>query len=108
MPRLKKEINEEIGARVRAGLMALHLTRDEFASKTHYSANFIQEVELGRSGLSSESIKVIAEALGVTADNLLFGTITGFENIVRKLQEVPADKLPLVEDIITKLVECSK
>ena len=63
MPRTKKDINVEIGARIKEKRLALKLTRDELAQLSGYTANFIQEVERGRSGLSSESIRALSMAL---------------------------------------------
>ena len=56
MPRALKNINLEVGARIKRQRLAQKLTREQLASLSGYSANFIQEVERGRSGLSSESI----------------------------------------------------
>ena len=57
MPRELKTINVEIGARIKENRKAQKLTREQLAELSGYSTNFIQEVERGRSGLSSESIR---------------------------------------------------
>lgn len=109
MPRELKSINVEIGARVKEQRTAQRLTRDNLARLTGYSANFIQEVECGRSGLSSESIKAFATALHVSADFLLFGhDSTGFERVVAQLKAVPPEKLEHVIKIIDEAVQCSQ
>lgn len=73
MARNIKDINVEIGARVKQLRMDRKLTREEFGKLSGYTANFIQEVERGRSGLSSESIRAFAVALGVSTDMILLG-----------------------------------
>ena len=109
MPRESKSINIEIGARIKERRTALKLTRDGLARLTGYSANFIQEVECGRSGLSSESIKAFATALHVSADFLLFGHESdGFEHVVARLRTVPPEKLEHVIRIIDEAVECAR
>ena len=65
MSRVLKDINIEIGARIKEKRLAQKLTREELAQLSGYTANFIQEVERGRSGLSSESIRAMSIALKV-------------------------------------------
>ena len=55
MARNIKDINVEIGARVKQLRVDRKLTCEEFGKLSGYTASFIQEVERGRSGLSSES-----------------------------------------------------
>lgn len=109
MPRRLKEVNVEIGARIKQLRLELKLTREELASRAGYSANFIQEVERGRSGLSSESIKAFSSALDVSADTLLFGVDKGQCNFIsRKLLSVPEDKRRHVLKILDEAIECAK
>ena len=63
MPRTLKDINIEVGARIKEKRLAQKLTREDLARLSGYTANFIQEVERGRSGLSSESIRALSMAL---------------------------------------------
>lgn len=99
----------EIGSRVKSLRMNRKLTREKFAELSGYTSNFIQEVERGRSGLSSESIRAFATALGVSTDKILFGENNDeFAFAVEKLKSVPADKLPHILAIIDEAVECVK
>ncbi len=109
MPRSLKDINIEIGTRIKQLRQDLKLTRDELALRVGYSANFIQEVERGRSGLSSESIKAFSTALNTSADVLLFG-MAGSECdfIARKLLSVPAEKRQYIIKILDAAIECTK
>ena len=72
MPRILKHINIEVGNRIKQQRLAQNLTREQLAQLSGYSANFIQEIERGRSGLSSESMRAFAIALKVSSDSLLF------------------------------------
>lgn len=108
MPRELKNINVEIGARIKENRTAQKLTREQLAELSGYSANFIQEVERGRSGLSSESIRAFSVALKISADTLLFGeTPEGFEYIIQKLKTVPPQKLDHVVRILEEAIECA-
>ena len=53
MPRTAKNVNIEVVQRIKQHRTDQGLTREQLARVTGYSANFIQEVERGRSGLSS-------------------------------------------------------
>lgn len=109
MSRNLKEVNVEIGARIKQIRKSLKLTREELALRAGYSANFIQEVELGRSGLSSESIKAFSTALNVSADALLFGVKANqCDFIARKLAAVPEEKQQHILKILDEAIECSK
>ena len=67
MARKLKNVNIEIGARIKSERTAQKMTREDLAKLSGYSANFIQEVERGRSGLSSESIRSFAVALNLSS-----------------------------------------
>ena len=109
MPRTKKDINVEIGARIKEKRLALKLTRDELAQLSGYTANFIQEVERGRSGLSSESIRALSMALKVSADTLLFGdTPEEFAHISQQLKSVPPQKREHIVRILEEAIACSQ
>lgn len=106
MPRPKKDINVEIGARIKQLRNARKLSRENLAELSGYSANFIQEVERGRSGLSSESIRAFSVALKTSADNLLFGDRTeDFSYILEKLKTVPTEKRDHIIRIIEEAID---
>lgn len=107
MARPLKEINLEIGARIKQYRNAQGLTREGLAKLSGYSANFIQEVERGRSGLSSESIRELSTALKISADRLLFGNdAEDFSYVVRLLTTVPDEKRKHIIRIIEEAIEC--
>lgn len=109
MPRPMKDINIEVGARVKEKRLALKLTREELAKLSGYTANFIQEVERGRSGLSSESIRALSLALQVSTDTLLFGDAPEeYAYVVQKLKTVPPEKRAHVVRILEEAVQCTK
>lgn len=108
MSREVKTINVEIGARIKEIRKAQKLTREQLAELSGYSANFIQEVERGRSGLSSESIRAFSAALRVSADTLLFGEASAeFAYIVQRLKTVPPQKLDYIIRIVEEAIKCA-
>ena len=109
MPRTLKDINIEVGARIKEKRLAQKLTRDDLAQLSGYTANFIQEVERGRSGLSSESIRALSMALKVSADTLLFGEAPEeFAHIAQRLKSVPPQKRKHVLQIIEEAIQCTE
>lgn len=109
MPRKVKAVNAEIGARIKQERKTQKLTRNDLAELTGYSADFIQEVECGRSGLSCESIRAFSTALKISTDTLLFGAPSeGFEYIIQRLKDVPPEKLRHIIKIMDEAIECTR
>lgn len=109
MSRVLKDINIEIGARIKEKRLAQKLTQEELAQLSGYTANFIQEVERGRSGLSSESIRAMSIALKVPADTLLFGDVSEeYAHILQELKKVPPQKRAHIIKIIEEAIICAQ
>lgn len=109
MLRTPKTINIEVGARIKQRRISLKLTRDGLAKLSGYSANFIQEIERGRSGLSSESLRAFSKALNISADSLLFGNESDdYAYILEKLKTVSPDKKEHVIRIIEEAIACAQ
>lgn len=109
MSRETKSINLEVGTRIKQRRLSLKLTRERLATLSGYSANFVAEVERGRSGLSSESIRAFSSALHISADRLLFGTESdGLEYVLEKLKSVPPEKREHIIRIIEEAVQCTQ
>ena len=109
MPRPMKDINIEVGARIKKKRLAQKLTRDDLAQLSGYTANFIQEVERGRSGLSSESIRALSMALRVSADTLLFGEAPEeYAYLSQKLKSVSPQKRKHILKIIDEAIACAQ
>ena len=109
MPRALKDINVEVGARIKEKRLAQKLTRDDLAQLSGYTANFIQEVERGRSGLSSESIRALSMALKVSADTLLFGEAPEeYAYLSQKLKSVSPQKRKHILKIIDEAIQCTQ
>lgn len=109
MQRPLKDINVEVGARIKEKRKAQSLTREGLAELSGYSANFIQEVERGRSGLSSESMRAFSMALKTSADSLLFGDKPDdYSYVVELLASVSPEKRRHIVRIIEEAAACAK
>ena len=64
----------EMGTRIKARRAALGLSQHDLAAQAGVGRSLLSLVEIGRSGLSAESMARMADALGVTMDWLWRGT----------------------------------
>lgn len=69
----KKDLNEEIGARVRQRRKALGYTREYTAERANISVQFLFDIEKGKKSMTAMTIVNLAEALSVSIDFLLLG-----------------------------------
>ena len=104
---MKKEINIEIGSRIREQREALSLTREQLAEAADISAPFLADVELGRKGISPLTIQKLCNALHVSADYLIRSKEmnTDFPEIIELLSSLDAIYIPLVEELLRTYVK---
>lgn len=72
--RVKKQINIEIGERIKTAREAARLTQEVFSEKIEVSPQFVSDLERGVVGISLQTLKKACVILGVSSDELLFGT----------------------------------
>ena len=65
--------NVEIGLRIQEVRKEQNMTREELAEKAEISTKFLYEIEIGKKGLSAESVLKISRALSISSDYLLTG-----------------------------------
>ena len=63
----------EIGQRIQEIRKERNMTREDLAEKAEISSKFLYEVEIGKKGLSAESVSKITQALSTSSDYLLTG-----------------------------------
>ena len=104
------ELLEQIGQRVRGQREYLRLTRDELAEKLDVSVNFCSDIELGKKGMSLETLIKMSQALHVSTDYILLGkTQTGdTRSISVLLKSCDASKIPYLEEIIKNFLLATK
>lgn len=92
--------NVEIGLRIQEVRKERNMTREDLAEKAEISTKFLYEVEIGKKGLSAESVYKISKALSISCDYLLIGE---GESECSKLDKLSGKQLKQLEKII-KLV----
>lgn len=71
----KKELNIQMGSRIRKTRLQAGLTQEAFAELLNLGPKHISAMERGTVGLSMETLQNICQVLHVSADTLLFGDI---------------------------------
>lgn len=104
---LKKDINIQIGQRVRHARENARLSRDELAEKLNISSLFLSYIECGQKGMSLTTLQNICQILGVSADYLLLGVDDADihkKNINLMLDSLNEEFLPVIEFQIKSLI----
>ena len=65
--------NEEIGLRIRSLREKQGLTRERLAEKADISVQFLADIEKGRKSMSVTTLRMLATALTVTTDTVIYG-----------------------------------
>lgn len=103
----KKQINIEIGERIKKSREQIKMTQEKLAEKVNVSPQYISDLERGVVGVSIPTLKSICIVLGVTSDSLLFGNIQ--ENDTSKITDccrrLTVEQFKAVEDIVVRLTE---
>ena len=72
--RQKKEDNIQIGERIRNSRERAGMTQEKLAERADVSSQYISDLERGVVGISIPTLKRVCTSLGVSSDEVLFGT----------------------------------
>lgn len=72
--RRRAEILTALGERIKGHRLALGWTRNDLADETDMSADALVKIEAGRCEPRSVTLAMLAQALGVTMDDLYYGS----------------------------------
>ena len=105
--REKKEINIEVGRRVRKAREAAGLTQERFAELVGISPQNVSCVERGLAGVSLTVLRRMCEILRVSSDSLLMGSSAGnqADAIARRLERLSPEQFRVVEEVINRVLE---
>ena len=108
----RKEINVTLGQRTKERRKQLKLTQEQLAEKINISVRFMADVEGGQVGVSLSTLKELCMALGCSADYLLgldsASSADDYAFAIRKIQQIPLDKIKSVEKILNELQDIIK
>ena len=74
--RVKKEINIQIGEQIKTAREQAKLTQEQLAERVDVSPQYISDLERGVVGISIPTLKRVCITLGVSSDQIHFGTTT--------------------------------
>lgn len=104
---MKKNINLEIGERVRLSRTSLGLSRDKLAELLGISTLFLGYIECGQRGMSINTLHNLCNALNVSADYILLGknpaTDEALKNVLDAISGLDPKYYPLAVDSINQL-----
>ena len=107
--REKKEVNVQIGARVREARERSKMTQESLAEKLDCSPQFISDLERGVVGLSIPTLKGLCLALGISGDSILFDELPerGYAALEEKCRSLSDEQFKLLSEIIEKFIEAT-
>ena len=103
---MKKDINIEMGARIKEKRKSMNYTREVFSEMIDISPQFLAEIESGKKGMSFSTLVKICRCLGVSCDYLILGR-EGRETpgrIEEMLSGLDEKYLPVAEDMLGSLL----
>lgn len=95
-----KNLNVEIGNRIRTIRETQSKTREQVAETADISAQFLFEIETGKKSMTAKTIINLAKALNISTDYLLLGSIATTSKIANVLEGLSSEKLNLAEKFL--------
>lgn len=104
--REKKEINIQIGEQIRIARENAKLTQEQFAERIDVSPQYISDLERGVVGISLPTLKRACVVLGVSSDQILFGSTPAnrMEAIEKRCRNLSDYHFSILLDIISNFV----
>ena len=105
--RQKKEINIQIGEHIRIAREHAKLTQEQFAEHIDVSPQYISDLERGVVGISIPTLKRACVLLGVSCDQILFGTSSGnrMESIEMRCRNLSDEDFSILLDIVSNFAK---
>lgn len=103
----KKQINLDVGARVKLAREDAGLTQEKFSEMIDLGVKHVSAIECGSVGLSLTSLQTICNALAISSDMLIFGDIerNDVQNLSHKLERLSPEQYKIVNNIVSTLLE---
>lgn len=101
---------EQIGNRILKRRKQLHLTQEQLAERSGITPQTVSSAELGKKALRPENIVRLCNALDISTDYLLQGTISQQDStsLLMKVSEPTPNQYRHLEDIIDSYIAALK
>ena len=103
----KKNVNVELGKRIKSAREAAGLTQERFAELVGMGTKNISAIERGIVGISISSLIRICDVLSVSSDSLLFDGCKSAEasRLTSKLEGLSEKQFGIAKNIINNVIE---
>lgn len=103
----RKEINIQIGRRIRKSRELVGYTQEKLAELVNVSTQYISDLERGIVGTSIPTLIKICEVLNVSSDFILMGRIEhhNLPDITNQIHYLPDSRIQLLEKGINLILE---
>ena len=100
------DLLQQTGSRILSRRKQLRMTQEELAEKAGITPQTVSSAELGKKALRPENIIKLCGALKISADFLLFGTISSDDQSVlfSKVSQLSPEQYRHLEDIINSFI----
>jgi len=100
---------QEMGKRISARRKELRLTQEELAEKAGLTSQTISTAETGSKALRPGNIARLCEALGTSADYLLFGKISDMDlGMMKSISDLSPEQYQYLESIVNSFIAAVK
>ncbi len=103
----RKEINVEIGQRIKNAREKAGLTQERFSELIGLGTKSVSALERGTVGISLTTLKRICSVLSIPSDQLLFGASekNDISDLKIHLEQLPPEEYRILKEIVLKLLE---
>ena len=103
----KKELNINIGSRIRRARTAAGLTQEQFAELIGMGTKNISAIERGAVGISISALQKICRLLRISSDEILFDTEkkNNVQALASRLEQLNSKQFEIISDIVNKVLE---
>ena len=104
---MDKDLNWEIGMRIKQARESAHLTQERLSEILDCSPQYVSLMETGRHLISIKMLRTLCSELGVSADSILFSAqnASRLELIGYKCSALTDRQFDLLMDIIGRYIE---
>ncbi|MEL7609650.1 MAG: helix-turn-helix transcriptional regulator [Bacillota bacterium] len=103
----KKDINVEIGGRIKKARETAGLTQDRFAELIGMGTKNVSAIERGAVGVSLSSLQKICQVLSIASDDILFENESknDVQALASRFRRLSLEQFHIASDIFNKLLE---
>lgn len=105
--RVKKEINIQLGERIKLARERAKLTQEQLSERIDVSPQYVSDLERGVVGISVPTLKRVCVVLGVSSDQILFGAETEDRTavIAEMCRSLTGEQMGILTEVVEKFIQ---